>query len=257
VRFAARLGFAIDPATRDAIVRHAAELRGVSRERIGDELRRMLVHPSRAAAVALIERLTLDAPVLNQSPSPGVAGSDVLLAAMAAEPSRSEGLPFAAYLAAWAIAREGRASMSGGVREPRAAEIVRAWRQALCLSNDETEQLADILRTHASLASHWDSMRIWERKRTVVHPVFQASLAILAATSPGSAERILSDINALQSDGVGLNPDPLITGEDLIASGYSPGPLFKRILDEVRNAQLEGRIATKAAAMELARGLRV
>jgi hypothetical protein len=194
---------------------------------------------------------------LNQSPAAGNPAGNTLLVAMAADPSRTEGLPFAAYLAAWAIAREGRADMAGGVRDPRIAEIVRTWRPALCLSNDETEQFADIIRAHAALSSRWDSMRISERKRTAAHPAFQASLAILTAAAPPKAVRILSDINTLQSDGVGLNPSPLITGEDLIANGYSPGPQFKRILDEVRDAQLEGRVTTMAAAMELARGLRV
>lgn len=257
VRFAARLGFDIDPATRDAMTRHAAELRGVSRERIGDELRRMLLHPSRAGAVALIERLALDAPVLNEGSRAGGIDGGALLAGMVADPSRAEGLPFAAYLAAWAIAREGPAAKSGGLSEPRIAQIVRSWRPALCLSNDETEHFADILRTYTSLLSRWDSMRIAERKRIAARSATLGSLAILTAAAPLVALRILSDTNALQSDGVGLSPDPLITGEDLIADGFSPGPLFKRILDEVRDAQLEGRVTTKAAAMELARGLRV
>lgn len=257
VRFAARLGFAIDPSTREAVSRHAAELRGVSRERIGDELRRMLVHPSRAEAVALVEQLGLDAPVLNESARAGGPRGDALLAAMAADPTRAEGLPFAAYLAAWALAREGGPAMTGGLAEARITGLVRAWRSALCLSNDETEQFADILRTHAVLASRWGSMRTSERKRVASRGTFPASLALFAGAAPAEMIRILSDIKQLQTDGIGLNPDPLITGEDLIAEGMAPGPLFKRVLDEVRDAQLEGRVTTKAAAMELARGLRV
>jgi poly(A) polymerase len=73
VRFAARLGLRIDPATESAIRRHTQELRGVSRERIGDELRRMMAHPSRAAAVRLLQRLGLDAPVLDEPSMPDCA----------------------------------------------------------------------------------------------------------------------------------------------------------------------------------------
>ena len=51
VRFAARLGFEIEPVTRGAIAADAAALRGVSPERIGEEMRRMLGHPSRGRAV--------------------------------------------------------------------------------------------------------------------------------------------------------------------------------------------------------------
>jgi poly(A) polymerase len=52
-----------------------------------------------------------------------------------------------------------------------------------------------------------------------------------------------------------LNPPPLLTGEDLIATGLKPGPEFKRIIDAVREAQLEGRVKTKEEAIEMARNL--
>ena len=52
-----------------------------------------------------------------------------------------------------------------------------------------------------------------------------------------------------------LKPVPLITGRDLIAAGYRPGPKFGAVLSEVEDAQLERRIATREEAMEMARGL--
>lgn len=53
----------------------------------------------------------------------------------------------------------------------------------------------------------------------------------------------LSDLSAEQ-----LHPPPLLTGDDLIARGYTPGPLFKNILNAVEEAQLSGEIQTKAEA---------
>jgi poly(A) polymerase len=50
-----------------------------------------------------------------------------------------------------------------------------------------------------------------------------------------------------------LKPEPLITGEDLIAAGYTPGPEFSKMLHAVEDAQLEGRITTADEAMELVR----
>jgi poly(A) polymerase len=50
-----------------------------------------------------------------------------------------------------------------------------------------------------------------------------------------------------------LRPARLITGEDLIQAGYTPGPVFRRILEAVEDAQLESRIATPEEAMSLAR----
>jgi len=46
-----------------------------------------------------------------------------------------------------------------------------------------------------------------------------------------------------------LKPERLLTGEDLIAAGYRPGPQFSRILAAVEDAQLEGRISTSGQAL--------
>ncbi|HEY0431905.1 MAG TPA: hypothetical protein VGC61_08790, partial [Pyrinomonadaceae bacterium] len=50
-----------------------------------------------------------------------------------------------------------------------------------------------------------------------------------------------------------VRPTPLVTGEDLIAAGYSPGPLFKQILVAIENAQLDGKLQSKQDAMQLVR----
>jgi poly(A) polymerase len=48
-----------------------------------------------------------------------------------------------------------------------------------------------------------------------------------------------------------LKPKPLLTGHDLIAAGYQPGPAFARILKAVEDAQLEGEITTPEQALPL------
>ena len=53
-----------------------------------------------------------------------------------------------------------------------------------------------------------------------------------------------------------LNPPPVLTGEDLIAAGLKPGPEFKRLLDAVREAQLEGRVKSKEEAHGLVQQFR-
>jgi poly(A) polymerase len=50
-----------------------------------------------------------------------------------------------------------------------------------------------------------------------------------------------------------IRPDPLITGDDLIQAGYTPGPEFKELLTAVEDAQLEGSIKTKEEALALVR----
>jgi poly(A) polymerase len=50
-----------------------------------------------------------------------------------------------------------------------------------------------------------------------------------------------------------VRPQPLLTGRELIAAGYAPGPAFKQMLRTVEDAQLEGVISTSEEAMQLIR----
>ena|SRR6476660_3975697 len=50
-----------------------------------------------------------------------------------------------------------------------------------------------------------------------------------------------------------IRPAPLVSGDDLIAAGYEPGPRFKEILCAVEDAQLDGRLVSKESAMEFVR----
>jgi len=45
-------------------------------------------------------------------------------------------------------------------------------------------------------------------------------------------------------------PEPLISGEDLIAMGIPTGPVYKEILSVVEDEQLEGRLNTRESAIE-------
>ena len=47
-----------------------------------------------------------------------------------------------------------------------------------------------------------------------------------------------------------IRPEPLVTGRDLIAAGYEPGPRFKEVLTTIEDAQLEGRLTSREAAIE-------
>jgi poly(A) polymerase len=46
-----------------------------------------------------------------------------------------------------------------------------------------------------------------------------------------------------------IKPVPLVTGADLIAAGYRPGPRFGEMLSAVEDAQLEQRLRTRAEAL--------
>ncbi|MBX3358253.1 MAG: CCA tRNA nucleotidyltransferase [Phycisphaeraceae bacterium] len=253
VRFTARLGFSLDARTADAVRRHAAELRGVSRERIGDELRRMMAHPSRGAAVELLQRLGLDAPVLeSESMQTPVSTLDLLGGVGEGREEGSPTPPLGACLAAWAIDRHGFA-LAG-------RQIASAWRRALNLSNDETDQLSDILGVATDLvrgAPGWLDRSTPAQKRSASRAAFEHARSLVAAADPDYANRIRIRVEELAREPGGLAPPPWVTGDDLVAMGQRPGPRFKAILDAVYDAQLERSIVDKAGALELARQLGV
>lgn len=252
VRFAARLGFSLDPGTADAIARHAFDLIGVSRERIGDEVRRMLRHRSRADAAAMLQRLGLDAPTLDEPP---VATAPSTLRAVTEalwELSSPPGDLLPAALAAWAVDRH--APHGEPLPAGRAAEVVRRWRVALCLSNPERDGLAAALRAHSVLAGEWAGLGVAARKRLASSPGFWEGWAILKTQYPEKGGSIRAEVATLEAQG-GLSPEPLLTGDELIRMGFSPGPRFKEVLEAVYDAQLEGAVGTVDEARELARRL--
>jgi len=91
-------------------------------------------------------------------------------------------------------------------------------------------------------------------KKFLRMPFFDEHLALHRADSLAS-HRNLSTYEFLrnkltETPPENIRPAPLLTGDDLIAAGYKPGPMFREILEAVEDAQLEGRVPTHDAALE-------
>ncbi len=230
VRFAARLGFAIEAGTSRAIRDHAARLAGVSTERIGDEVRRMLAHPARALAVRLMREHGLEDAAVGPPAHAGLAHLEAL-------PPEAD-VPTA--LAAWALDR-------GDQGAP--------FRRRLCLSNEHTETFAAILDTVDRLRHDWRALGVAPRKRLVARPTFAAARQVLSGTDPITEQTIAAEARSLADTPSGIAPPPLLTGADLIAAGYRPGPLFRLALDRAYDAQLEDRAFTAEQCLAVARAI--
>lgn len=260
VRFAARYGFAIEEGTAAAIRDHATDLAGVSRERIGDELRRMLAETTRARAVRLLVQLGLDGVLFGEAHGPSPAGESrrrSVLASLGDETQHeaSDGrVSFPVALAALAF---DRGEIGSVVRVPK---IVRRWRQSLCLSNEEAGRLRDVLVGVLEIESEWDAKPTAWRKRRAASAWFAEALAVVGARDialerggeGGLGQAVRDDVAGLTADGIGLEPAPMIDGNDLLGIGIDAGPVFARVLSAVYDAQLDGRVSSKPMAMELA-----
>lgn len=231
VRFAARFGMRMDAATADAVRRHAPELRGVSRERVGHEVRRMLSHATRGEAVDMIESLGLaPATLLEEGRLEGVR-----VRALRADASVH------LAIAAWLLDRV--------VANPWPERLSR-WTSALVLSNAEAEAVDAALRARESLRERWSGLAVAQRKRLAAGPGFADALDLLEAEGDPRAASVRADVAELSR--TGLAPTPLLDGHALQALGLKPGPAFRRILDAVYDAQLEGRVDSPQGARELA-----
>ena len=231
VRFAARLGFEIEPKTSAAIRAHARYLGQISRERIGQELLAMLQGPQPAMALDLLQQHKLDAPTLNEDPNGHSLDASRRLGEQAAVPTR---------LAAWLIDRHEKEA-----DDPR---IVKRWRNALSLSNEHRDEVNRLLQLMQTLDG-WPGLTVAGRKRLAGHPGWEQSLLLFDAIG-GDAEVVRNDTQRLASDGIGIAPAPLLTGDDLIAASLKPGPRFKTLLDQAYDQQLEGGLTTRQQALD-------
>ncbi|MFO0856340.1 MAG: CCA tRNA nucleotidyltransferase [Phycisphaerales bacterium] len=254
VRLAAKLGFGIEEKTQDAIRRHASSLSGISRERIGDEVRMMMERPSRATAIAQLRSLSLEDQVLGVSATrwQSVSGTVPNYKLLSGLPT---GTTFGVCIAAWLL--DLGLPLQSLSTEAQVAETLSTVRGMLCLSNAERDELASTLRDVPKLLSDWPSMSIAARKRLVAGPGYLGGISLLRGMNPSKATEIDTEVRKLAKDGVGIAPPAILTGDVLVEMGLRPGPAFKTILDRVYDAQLEGKIRDLQEARELVGQLRV
>ena len=269
VRMATRFDFALDPATAEAIRAMAAQIRVVSAERIAEELRKLLISPHRARGIRLLRETGLAAELLPEimpmkglpqglpSAPAGDLWDHVLAVLERLGPDVSFTLAFAALLhdvgKPRSLARTPERytfHQHEHIGRRLASEIA----LRLKLSNNERERIEWLVERHQYL-SDAPRMRRSKLKQIMSHPGIRELLALHRADALASGhstdhvdycEQLLQEWS--EAD---LNPPPLITGHDLMRYGVPQGPLFKKLLDAVREAQLDGTIATPQEALEL------
>jgi poly(A) polymerase len=125
----------------------------------------------------------------------------------------------------------------------------------LRFSNDEIRQVAELVNNHMRFK---DAPRMKQStlKRFMRLPEFEEHLELHrldCESSHGSLDNY--DFVRTKRDELGqerIKPPRLVTGGDLIAAGFSPGPLFGPVLQAVEDAQLDGVVSTREDAMKLA-----
>lgn len=269
VRFASTLGFAIAPETMEAIRQHAHTITDIAWERIGDEIVRMLTeseHGSARRAFELLRDTTLLKHILpevaalegvEQSPPHHPEGDvwthTLRLLGQLHQPTETLGLGALLHDVGKPLTQtraKGKITFPGHCE--RGAEIAVAVCQRLRRSRETWERVEFLVREHLHplQARH---MRASTLKRFLLQEGIEELLELVrmdALASNGNLDAYQFCRAKLQEfRSQGFPPAPLLLGRDLIAAGYTPGPLIGQILRAVRDAQLEGELHTREEAM--------
>ncbi len=266
VRFAARLGFTIDPGTVAGIGALGATVTDVAWERIGSEIVKILTEGGARRGfellgeTGLLDRVLPEIAVLRgvaQSPEYHPEGDVfvhtlLVLAGLGADATETLALGALLHDVAkprCAAERDARITFYGHCEQgaTMALEICHRLRR----SREVTERVAYLVKNHLRLVQA-PAMRLSTLKRMLREDGFSELLELArldALASNGNLAYV--EFCEQKREGLGaeaIAPPPLLRGRDLIAMGYAPGRQFAEILEAVESAQLEGEVTTHEVA---------
>jgi putative nucleotidyltransferase with HDIG domain len=269
VRFAARFGFEIEPATMAAMQRLRGQIQRVSPERVRDELVRTLTEGGARRGFELLDASGLLAEVLpeaaalkgvQQPPEFHPEGDVWTHTLIMLEGLRSPPPALAMGVLLHDIGKPGTFRMADRIRFDGHVElgvkIARGILNRLKFSNADSDQIIALVENHMRFMSI-GRMRESKLKRFLRMPDFDGHLELHrldCASSHGGfdsyefAKQKLAELPPEQ-----LRPKRLLNGNDLMEAGYRAGPSFGKILEAVEDAQLEQRIHSKEEALALVR----
>ena len=270
VRFAARFNYKIEEQTFAAIQKLAEQIAVVSRERVRDELTRMLVEGRARHAFLLLDESGLLPHVLPEiTAMKGVAQppefhpeGDVFVHTLLLLDNLPHPCP---PTLAWGallhdVGKPPTFRVAERIRFDNHVEVGVKMTEEICarlrFSSDDTAQILSLVDNHMRFG-HATRMSQSTLKRFLRLPAFDQHLALHRADCLAS-HRNLSTYEFVQKKSEEippaiLKPAPLVTGDDLIAAGHVPGPKFREILHAVEDAQLEGRLSSRDAALDFVR----
>ncbi len=267
VRFAARFAFALDPAALEAIRKLAPQIRDTSAERVRDEILKILTEGQARRGFELLDEAALLKEILPEIKSlQGVAqppefhpeGDVWTHTLMMLEGLRAPAPTLALGVLLHDVGKPPTFTVRERIRFDNHVEVGARMAEQVCnrfrLSSRETERVVELVRHHLRFKD-FPQMRRSTQLRFLRMEGFEEHLELhrldcLAShgdlTNYELAWRMLEEIPVEE-----IKPAPLVRGDDLIAQGYKPGPLFKKILQAVEDAQLEGTIQSRDEALRL------
>jgi putative nucleotidyltransferase with HDIG domain len=267
IRFAARLNFVIEPATFEAIGRQHAAIGRISAERVRDELVRILTEGGARRGFEMLDETGLLGDIL-----PEVAAMKGVAQPPEFHPEGDvwthtlmllEGLDHPTTTLAWGallhdVGKPPTFRVADRIRFDGHVEVgVKLAHNILSrlrFSREEMEQIEALVANHMKFKDV-PHMKQSTLKRFLRMPGIEEHVELHRLDCLSSNKRLetyqLVKRHLEEFTEEHLKPEPLLTGTELIAEGYRPGPLFSEILQAVEDAQLEGRIHTSGEALAM------
>ncbi len=273
VRFAAQLDFRIEPQTLTALKSQAPKIRGISAERIREELIKLFSAPYAARGLELLRQSGLLGEILpemaatitcEQSPDFHPEGSvfnHLLLMLKHLPPAASPSLPWAVLLHDVAKPVTASSDPQTGVihfygHEKIGAEMAAKILDGLRFPRKQTEEIVKAVRYHMQFKDA-RQMRKATLRRLLLRPTFPLELELHRLDCLGSHGQLeVYEFLVEQARQLEQQPrirPPLLKGADLIALGMKPGPAMGALLAELREKQLQDELKTPAQARKWAK----
>jgi len=272
VRFASRYGFAIEGDTYGALKELASRINLVSAERIKDELVKIITQRNPGDGLKMLRETGLLRYILpevdimhgvEQPPEFHPEGDVFKHTCLVLDKiyENTGGLASPELAMGGLLHDVGKPptfSVSDRIRfnghDKLGADMSREICRRLKFSNKQIELIYELVRDHLKFKDVF-YMKKSTLKRFIGMPDFDEHMVLHLAdclASHGSTEAydfVMKKFEELKDEEI--KPEPLLGGRELIEMGYSPGPLFKEILNLVEEAQLEGEITSRSEALEL------
>jgi tRNA nucleotidyltransferase/poly(A) polymerase len=235
IRFGARLGYSIEPATWAAVCRMAPDIRRVSAERIREELSRILTEGNAATGFRLLYESGMLPQIL-----PDVMWNTHLEHCLEFIPARAA-VDFA----------------FGVLLHDVSHRSVQSIVEDLRMSGSEGQHVMALIQSLPQFRT-LPSQPVHVVKRFLRQPRFEDYLdlaRICATAGDGDLKGYNFAIEKRkQWTAEEIAPAPLVSGNDLISMGFTPGPVFRQILTRVEDEQLDGRLTTAQQALDFIAG---
>lgn len=271
VRFAARFGFTIHDQTKAAILKLRSSIRSVSAERVRDEIVRILIEGGARYGFELLDETGLLTEILPEiaamkgveqppefHPEGDVWKHTLLMLERMKSPTPSLAMGVLLHDVGKPVTFRVAERIRFDGHVEAGVQIARGILTRLRFSNEDAQQVIALVENHMKFK---DVARMREStlKRFLRLHNFEEHLELHrldALSSNGILENYQFAASKRSEFGTEqIAPPRLVSGHDLMAAGFQPGPEFSRILHAIEDAQLEGRIQSKEEGLELARNL--